>query len=100
MYFLLMALIMAISGFTQTNVNVPIGTGTATSTYVPTYIYYNYSLTEAIYDADEITISGDITSLSYYSLGSQSRTVAVYMAEYDQSSFSSYRIIYLIQLFI
>jgi hypothetical protein len=90
MYFLLMALILAIGSFAQTNVNVPIGTGTTTSMYVPTYIYYNYSLTEAIYDADEITISGDITSLSYYSLGSQSRTVAVYMAEYNQSSFSSY----------
>ena len=65
-----------------------IGQGTATNSYLPTYNYYNYSLTEQIYTADEIGVSGAIESIDIYSVGSVTRTLDVYMVSTTKSAFA------------
>ena len=86
--FMLMAMIMSISGWSQQTVTV--GTGTETQDYVPTYTYYGNSATQTIYLADEIGMGGEISSISYYSTNnSTTRNVVVYMGETSLSSFSS-----------
>ncbi|MCQ2327480.1 MAG: fibronectin type III domain-containing protein, partial [Bacteroidales bacterium] len=86
--FLLMAMIISLSGFSQNIVTV--GTGTSTNNYVPVYAYYNYSVSQSIYLQSEIDASGTITSLGYYvSSNPYTRSIKIYMAETDQESFTS-----------
>ena len=69
---------------------VEIGQGTTTHNYLPTYNYYNYSLTEQIYTADEIGMAGTITSIAFYNEGAEkTRTLDFYLKATDKSSFSS-----------
>ena len=67
-----------------------IGDGSdATSTYLPTYSYYNYSLTEQIYTSEELGEAGLITSIAFYNAGAEkTRTLDFYMKSTDKSSFS------------
>ena len=65
-----------------------IGSGTSNSNYLPTYNLYNYSLTEQIYTGDEIGGAGVINSISFYSLGTITRNLKVYMANTDKTSFT------------
>ena len=65
-----------------------IGEGTATNSYLPTYILYNYSLTEQIYTAAEIGTAGAILSVDIYSVGSATRTLEVYMVSTTKSAFA------------
>ncbi|MBR4918968.1 MAG: fibronectin type III domain-containing protein, partial [Bacteroidales bacterium] len=67
---------------------VSLGSGTSTNYYLPTYIYYNYSLTEQIYTASEIGMAGSINSVSFYYTGSTSRTVDVYLTHTDKNTFT------------
>lgn len=50
---------------------VCIGSGTSTNGYLPTYTYYNYSLTQQIYTAEEIGGSGAIMSIDFYSTATE-----------------------------
>jgi hypothetical protein len=50
-------------GVTQT---ITIGEGTNTYYYYPVNMYFNYSLTEQIYTADEIGDAGTISSVAFY----------------------------------
>ena len=69
---------------------VVIGNGTSTSSYLPSYSFYNYSLTQQIYDAAEIGRAGNITSVSIYNAGdTRTRTYDVYMVNTNKSVFSS-----------
>lgn len=68
---------------------VTIGTGTSTNTYLPSYSFYNYSMTQQIYTADEIGGSGIINSISLNFSAQKNRTVDIYLVETDKSSFSS-----------
>ena len=78
--------------FTFTNQMEPtaqIGEGTSTNTYLPTYIFYNYSLSEQIYTASEIGRSGDIYTIAFYNTGdARTRNIDIYMANTYKSSFS------------
>ena len=65
-----------------------IGEGTATSTYLPTYNYYNYSLTEQIYTAEEIGQAGAILSVDIYSVGTATRTLEFYMVSTEKETFT------------
>jgi len=86
--FMLMAMIMSISGWSQEAVTI--GTGTTTQNYVPTYTYYGNSATQTIYLADEIGMGGEISSISYYAVNnSTTRNVVIYMGETTLSTFSS-----------
>ena len=66
-----------------------IGDGTGTNSYIPTYIYYSYSLTEQIYTAAEMGEAGLISSVSFYNTSSSStRDIDIYMMHTDKTQFS------------
>ena len=70
---------------------VMIGDGSSSSNeYLPTYNYYNYSLTEQIYTSAELGSAGAITSIAFYNEGAaKTRTFDIYMKSTTKSSFSS-----------
>ena len=64
--------------------------GLATSTSLPSNSYYNYSLTQQIYTADEIGEAGFITGIAFYLDGAENtRTLDLYMKSTTKSAFSS-----------
>ena len=69
---------------------VCIGSGKTTSGYLPTYTYYNYSLTQQIYTAAEIGGAGAIMSIDFYSTATErTRNLDIYMVNTDQASFAA-----------
>ena len=69
---------------------VMIGSGTETNDYLPSYNYYNYSLTEQIYTSAELGGAGRITSIAFYNGGAaKTRTCEFYLKTTTKSSFSS-----------
>ncbi len=70
--------------------SVQIGDGTTTNSYLPSYSYYNYSVTQQIYTAEEIDASGNITSIAFYNAGTErARKYNIYMAHTTKSAFES-----------
>ena len=74
---------------------VTIGSGTSTSNgqYVPTSVYYNYSLTQQIYTAEELGDAGTITDISFYygsTTNSGSRTLNIYMSHTTSSTITAW----------
>ena len=74
-----------------TATEITIGSGTSTNAYLPTYAYYNYSLTEQIYTAAEIGQAGTITAVSFKVGNSKSttRTVDLYLKHTTKTAFTS-----------
>ena len=71
------------------SVGVLIGEATTTNQYLPTYNYYNYSLTQQIYTAAEIGTAGTINSIAFYNGGTEkTRTLDFYLKATTKSSFS------------
>ena len=69
---------------------VSIGTGTSTNQYIPSYDYYDYSLTQQIYTQAEVGAAGKITKIAFYvSSNPLSRTIDIYMSHTSKSNFSS-----------
>jgi hypothetical protein len=69
---------------------IEIGTASSTNNYLPTYNYYNNSLTEQIYTAAEIGAAGTITSIAFYNGGTEkTRTLDFYLKNTTKTSFSS-----------
>ena len=69
---------------------IEIGTGTSTHNYLPTYNYYNYSMTEQIYTANEIGMAGTISCIAFYNEGAEkTRTLDFYLKATDKTAFSS-----------
>jgi len=66
-------------------------TSTTTNSYLPTNSYYNYSLTQQIYTADEIGMAGTINTLTMWlkNTSSYARNINVYMKESDITAFAS-----------
>ena len=70
--------------------DVTIGSGTSTSQYIPTYNYYDYSLTQQIYTKAEVGEAGTITHIAFYvSANPSSRKIDIYMSHTSKNSFSS-----------
>ena len=66
-----------------------IGSGTATNSNLPSYNYYNYSLTEQIYTASELGAAGNITAISFYNAGAEkTRSYDIYLKATTKSTFS------------
>ena len=85
---LMMTLLLAFVGVAKAEV-VEIGVGgTSTNSYLPNYEFYNYSLTQQIYTADEIGTAGTINSIAFYYAGTTTRTLDVYMVNTTMGSFS------------
>ena len=69
---------------------IEIGTDYSTHNYLPTYNYYNYSMTEQIYTAAEIGMAGTINSIAFYNEGAEkTRTLDFYLKATTKESFSS-----------
>jgi hypothetical protein len=74
---------------------VQIGDGTSTSGYFPFYTLYNYSLSENLFLASELTdagvLPGQVTSLSWYatnSTGYEQSNISIWMANSQGNSLS------------
>ena len=89
LFALLLALFMPWAANAQTTVTI--GEGTATSNTNPIGTYYNYSITEQLYTADEIGMAGTISSISFYYMGIAAKDIplAVYMANVDAEDLST-----------
>ncbi len=69
---------------------IEIGEATTINNYLPSYNYYNYSLTQQIYTATEIGTAGTINSIAFFNEGSEkTRTYDIYLKHTTKSSFSS-----------
>ena len=70
---------------------VTIGDGSTTNNqYLPSYSYYNYSLTQQLYTAAEIGQAGNISSIAFYNGGTEkTRSYTIYMVNTNKSVFSS-----------
>ena len=67
-----------------------IGSGTTANSYLPSYSFYNYSLTQQIYTADEIGGAGVINSISFYNSGStKTRNYTMYLVNTTKETFTS-----------
>ncbi|MBR5725642.1 MAG: hypothetical protein IKX56_02795, partial [Muribaculaceae bacterium] len=63
--------------------------GSTTDQYLPSYSYYNYTLSQQIYTAEELGSAGLITSIAFYNGGTtKTRTYDVYMIGTTKSAFS------------
>ena len=74
----------------QDIIQIPDNGGTQTDCYLPSYCYYNYSLTQQIYTDSEIGMAGSISSIAFYNQGSYDRTrnLSIYMVHTTKTSFS------------
>ena len=63
--------------------------GDATNNFLPSYNYYNYSLTQQIYTVEELGSPGLITSIAFYNGGAEkTRNYNFYMKNTTKSAFS------------
>ena len=89
LFSLLLALVMPWAAQAQTTVTI--GDGTSSDYYTPIGTYYNYSITEQLYTADEIGMAGTISSISFYYAGTAAKDlpITVYMANVDAENLST-----------
>ena len=70
--------------------DIVLGDHTSTNQYLPYYAYYNYSLSEQIYTAEEMGAAKELTGFSYEVVSTTpTRDVVIYLGETNVSSFSS-----------
>jgi M6 family metalloprotease-like protein len=63
--------------------------GSTTDELLPSYNYYNYSLTQQIYTAAELGEAGTITSLAFFNDGAEkTRTYNIYLKNTTKNTFS------------
>ena len=74
------------------NIEVLIGSGESSRGDIPLNTYYNYSLSEQLYEAAEIGAIGTIKTLAFniVTRDSSTRTIDIYMAHTNKTAFSSY----------
>ena len=82
-------LLFAFIGTMKAGVEVEVGTAASTNSYLPTYTYYNYSLTQQIYTAEEIGMGGIINSISFQMASGDDRTrvINLFMKNVTRSTF-------------
>ena len=65
-------------------------TGTASEIYVPTNVYFKYSLTQQIYTSEEIGAAQNITNIGFYNNGGErTRNVDLYLVHTSKSDFAT-----------
>ena len=70
---------------------IEIGESATTSTSLPSQSYYNYTLSQQIYTAEEIGTAGTITSIAFFNEATmdRTRTYDFYLKVTEKTSFSS-----------
>ena len=87
---LLMAFFAPWAANAQETVEIGTDGGTTTNNYLPAYTMYNNTLSEQIYTAEEVTMAGTISSISFYNGGStKSPEIKLYLVNTDKSEFTS-----------
>ena len=87
--FLTMLLFVFVGEMKAVNKEVEVGTASTTNSYIPTYTYYDYSVTQQIFTPAELQFAGTINSISFdVASGSQTRTLNVYMKHVTRSVFA------------
>jgi hypothetical protein len=62
--------------------------GTQTSSYLPSDSYYNYTLSQQIYTAEEIGPAGYLNSIAFYNAGTEkTRSLDLYLTHTDKAGF-------------
>ena len=90
LFLLLIALIAPWAANAQTIVEIGTDGGTTTNSYLPAYTMYNNTLSEQIYTAEEVTMAGTISSISFYNGGStKSPEIKLYLVNTDKSEFTN-----------
>ena len=86
---LMMTFVLAFMGVARADV-VEIGVGgTSTNSYLPSYSFYNYTLSQQLYTADEIGTAGTINSIAIFNGGSEkTRTYTMYLVNTDKTEFT------------
>ncbi len=70
--------------------NHVIGEGNGTNDYLPSYSNYMYTLSQQIYNADEIGESGNIKSIAFFNAGAEkTRTYDIYLVHTEKAVFES-----------
>ena len=89
LFALLMALFMPWVANAQETVEI--GDGTSAGYYTPIGTYYNYSITEQLYTAEEIGMAGTIGSISFNYAGTAAKdfTITVYMMNVEAADLST-----------
>ena len=72
----------------ETTDKILIGSGTGSNANIPTNCYYNYSLTQQIYTAEEIGAAGVILGIDFQCKANVTRDLDIYMVSTDKASFS------------
>jgi subtilisin family serine protease len=69
---------------------IAVGQATNANTTLPTYSYYNYSLTEQIYNANEIGRACNITSIAFFNTTYEKiRNIRIYLLATTKQKFTS-----------
>ena len=72
------------------NFEVTIGSGTATNSVLPSYFFYNYSLSQQIYTAEEIGRGGTISSIAFFeNTQDMTRYLDIYLSHVNDLHFSN-----------
>ena len=87
----LAAMVLFAPTATKAQTVVTIGDGTSANYYTPIGTYYNYSITEQLYTAEEIGTAGTISSISFYYMGTAAKDfpITVYMQNVDAEDLST-----------
>lgn len=69
---------------------IAIGDAAISNSYLPSYSFYNYTLSQQIYTTDEIGTACEIASIAFFNAGSQkTRSYTIYMTHTDKSTFEN-----------
>lgn len=70
---------------------INIDNGTSSNRYFPTYVYYNYSLTQQIYTPGEIGVAGNIIGIGFkvYNNKTINRKIRIYIRHTSKNAFDS-----------
>ena len=69
---------------------IAIGDAAMSDGYLPSYSFYNYTLSQQIYTTDEIGTACEIASIAFFNAGSQkTRSYTIYMTHTDKSTFEN-----------
>ena len=69
---------------------VIVGNPESTNQYLPSYSFYNYTLSQQIYTPDEIGTAGNLASISFFNTGStKTRNYDIYMVHTDKTVFEN-----------
>ena len=80
-----------VANFQTVTNGVVIGNGTGTNSLLPSYSFYNYTLSQQIYTADELDLeAGEISSVSFFNTGTaKTRHYTIYMVNTDKTTFGN-----------